>query len=178
VTLQLVGPYNIANALAAAACAYGLGIDNEALAAGLAAGFLSLPAEWAVTLRWVGFGLFVPFAVRRRSLLVWTFFAMLAGAGLGMLIERLAYRPLRGAATLNVLITAIGVSLLLENTGQQVFGATPRPFPELFPTHTYTVGGLYISSSQLVVIGVTLVLLIAVHIAVALSMGTFSWRIH
>jgi len=53
-------------------------------AAGLAAGFLPLPAEWAVTLRWVGFGLFVPFAVRRRSLLVWTFFAMLAGAELGV----------------------------------------------------------------------------------------------
>jgi proton glutamate symport protein len=53
-------------------------------AAGLAAGFFSLPAELAVTLRWVSFGLFVPFAVRRRSLLVWTFFAMLAGAELGV----------------------------------------------------------------------------------------------
>jgi proton glutamate symport protein len=40
-------------------------------------------AELGVALRWVGFGLFVPFAWRRRSLLVWTFFAMLAGAELG-----------------------------------------------------------------------------------------------
>ena len=53
-------------------------------AAGLAGGFFPLPAEWAVTLRWVGFGLFVPFAGHRRSLLVWTFFAMLAGAELGV----------------------------------------------------------------------------------------------
>ena len=53
-------------------------------AAGLAAGFFPAPAELAVTLRWVSFGLFVPFAVRRRSLLVWTFFAMLAGAELGV----------------------------------------------------------------------------------------------
>ncbi|MSU68838.1 MAG: branched-chain amino acid ABC transporter permease, partial [Opitutaceae bacterium] len=44
--------------------------------------------------------------------------AMLGCALLGMIIERLAYRPLRGAATLNVLITAIGVSLLLEYSGQ------------------------------------------------------------
>src|SRR5471032_44460 len=44
--------------------------------------------------------------------------AMIGCAALGILIERLAYRPLRGAATLNVLITAIGVSLLLENLGQ------------------------------------------------------------
>jgi len=52
--------------------------------AGLLAGFLSLPAELAVALRWVGFGLFVPIALRRRSLLVWTFFAMLVGAELGV----------------------------------------------------------------------------------------------
>jgi branched-chain amino acid transport system permease protein len=51
----------------------------------------------------------------------------------GMTIERLAYRPLRGAATLNVLITAIGVSLLLEYSGQVFFGATPRTFPRGLP---------------------------------------------
>jgi proton glutamate symport protein len=48
------------------------------------ASFLHVPAEYAVALRWLGFGLFVPFAVRRRSLLLWTFFAMLAGAELGV----------------------------------------------------------------------------------------------
>jgi proton glutamate symport protein len=53
-------------------------------AAGLAAAFFPIPAEWAIALRWAGFGLFVPFALRRRSLLVWTFFAMLAGAELGV----------------------------------------------------------------------------------------------
>src|SRR5262250_2611459 len=48
--------------------------------------------------------------------------AMLICAILGVVIERLAYRPLREHSKLNVLITAIGVSLLLENTGQFVFG--------------------------------------------------------
>ena len=99
--------------------------------------------------------------------------AMLACAALGVLIERFAYRPLRGSATLNVLITAIGVSLLLENTGQQVCGATPRPFPELFPVRTYSLGGVFISSNQLVVIGLTLVLLFALrHVVLRTKIGT------
>ena len=98
--------------------------------------------------------------------------SMAVCAALGVLIERFAYRPLRGSATLNVLITAIGVSLLLENVGQQVFGATPRPFPELVPVRTYNLGGIFISSNQLVVIGVTLVLLFALrHIVMRTKIG-------
>jgi len=92
--------------------------------------------------------------------------AMAVCAVLGVVIERLAYRPLRGAATLNVLITAIGVSLLLQNLGQFFFGATPRPFPELFPATTFVCGGVYVSSNQLVVIGVTLGLLFALRFIV------------
>ncbi|MGD0736638.1 MAG: dicarboxylate/amino acid:cation symporter [Terracidiphilus sp.] len=53
-------------------------------ASGIAAGFLHAPAQLAVALRWIAFGLFVPYAVHRRSLLLWTFFAMLAGAELGI----------------------------------------------------------------------------------------------
>jgi branched-chain amino acid transport system permease protein len=92
--------------------------------------------------------------------------AMALCAVLGVVIERFAYRPLRGAPTLNVLITAIGMSLLLENLGQHFFGATPRAFPELFPVRTFDVGGVYFSSSQLVVIVVTVVLLFALRFVV------------
>jgi proton glutamate symport protein len=53
-------------------------------AAGLLANLLHVQAELGVALRWSGLGLFVPYAWRRRSLLVWTFFAMLAGAELGV----------------------------------------------------------------------------------------------
>jgi proton glutamate symport protein len=52
--------------------------------AGLVAGLIYPHAEFAAVLRWTGLGLFIPFAARRRSLLVWTFFAMLAGAELGV----------------------------------------------------------------------------------------------
>ncbi len=78
--------------------------------------------------------------------------SMVGCAILGMTIERLAYRRLRGAATLNVLITAIGVSLLLESGGQVFFGAAPRTFPAIFPSANFEVGGLIISTNQLAVI--------------------------
>jgi branched-chain amino acid transport system permease protein len=92
--------------------------------------------------------------------------AMLGCALLGMTIERLAYRRLRGGPTLNVLITAIGVSLLLESSGQVFFGAEPRTFPSVFPAKAFAFGGLVISSNQLVVIAVTLLLVVALQFIV------------
>ncbi len=92
--------------------------------------------------------------------------SMLGCAVLGMTIERLAYRPLRGAPTLNVLITAIGVSLLLEYSGQVFFGAAPRTFPAIFPVKNFSVGGLVISSNQLVVILVAVLLMIGLQFIV------------
>ena len=85
--------------------------------------------------------------------------SMIACAVLGVLIEKLAYRPLRNRSTLTVLITAIGVSLLLQNLGQAIFGPNPKAYPELFPTKTIVLGGVTISSTQIVVLGVTAVLL-------------------
>jgi branched-chain amino acid transport system permease protein len=91
--------------------------------------------------------------------LVVLFAAMGVCALLGVLIERFAYRPLRGAPTLNVLITAIGMSLLLEYGVQLLFGSTPRHFPAVFPSTQIQIGDLTLSSNQLIVIGVALVLL-------------------
>jgi branched-chain amino acid transport system permease protein len=61
--------------------------------------------------------------------------SMVACGLLGFTIERLAYRPLRAAPRINVLITAIGVSLLLENAGQLDFllGTQPEAMPTLLP---------------------------------------------
>lgn len=92
--------------------------------------------------------------------------AMVGCAILGIVIERLAYRPLRSGSTLNVLITAIGVSLLLEYSGQVFFGAAPRTFPEIFPSHMFRVGGLVVSSNQVAVIVVTAILIVALQLIV------------
>ena len=99
--------------------------------------------------------------------------AMLICAVLGVVIERVAYRPLRRRPKLAVLITAIGISLFLENTGQLVFGATPKKFPEIIPVYpVLKFGGLSITSSQLIVLGVTLLLLVALrHIVLKTRMG-------
>jgi branched-chain amino acid transport system permease protein len=88
---------------------------------------------------------------------------MLACALLGMVIEKLAYRPLRNRSTLTVLITAIGVSLLLQAGGQKVFGANPKAFPNVFPQSQVNFAGLTISSSQVVVLIVAFILLAALH---------------
>jgi branched-chain amino acid transport system permease protein len=92
--------------------------------------------------------------------------AMLGCAVLGMTIERLAYRRLRSGPTLNVLITAIGVSLLLESSGQVFFGAEPRTFPAVFPAKDFAFAGLVISTNQLLVIAVALLLVGALQFIV------------
>ena len=82
-------------------------------------------------------------------------------AGIGMLIELLAYRPLRNRPKLTVLITAIGVSLFIEFTAQHkaVFGAATRPFPTLLPASNLHLSGLTISSTDIVVVIITVILL-------------------
>ena len=94
--------------------------------------------------------------------------AMLVCAIIGVVIEWLAYRPLRNRPRLTVLITAIGVSLFIEYTCQHkaVFGAAPRAFPKLLPDQNIGFGGLVFSSTQLVVLVVTLILLAALRFLV------------
>jgi branched-chain amino acid transport system permease protein len=89
--------------------------------------------------------------------------AMAVCALIGMLIEFLAYRPLRNRPKLTVLITAIGVSLFIEYTCQHpaVFGAAPRAFPKLIPFTTWQIGGLVLDSSQVIVFVTTALLLVA-----------------
>jgi branched-chain amino acid transport system permease protein len=99
--------------------------------------------------------------------------AMVVCALLGIAIERFAYRPLRRAPTLNVLITAIGVSLLLEYSGQVFFGAAPRTFPAVFPTRYFALDGVVISSNQIFVIAVSIVLMVVLQLIVFRTrMGT------
>ncbi len=82
-------------------------------------------------------------------------------AVIGMLIEFLAYRPLRQRPKLTVLITAIGVSLFIEFTCQHraVFGANTKPFPRLLPEQKFDFGAVSMQSNDLVVLLVTALLL-------------------
>lgn len=82
-------------------------------------------------------------------------------AMIGILIEFLAYRPLRKRPKLTVLITAIGVSLFIEFTCQHkaVFGSATRPFPNLLPIRDFQFAGLMVNSNDLVVLATTVILL-------------------
>lgn len=86
--------------------------------------------------------------------------SMIVCSCLGMTIERLAYKPLRKSSRLAALITAIGVSLFLENGGQLVFGADPKFFPQLIEgQEIWSKSGIVISNLQLIVLVASLTLM-------------------
>jgi branched-chain amino acid transport system permease protein len=83
--------------------------------------------------------------------------AMVVCGVLGFLIERVAYRPLRNAPRIASLITAIGISFLLEYGGQLVFGPDPKFFPTLLEKKLINIGGVVTTNYQLIVLVVALV---------------------
>lgn len=91
-------------------------------------------------------------------------FAILMGiavcAALGVLIERLAYKPLRQAPPLSVLITAIGVSYLLQNLSLLIFGSEQKAFPTLFTLPPVAIGGVVIDGITLATLVVTALIMI------------------
>ncbi|EHF04351.1 hypothetical protein HMPREF1020_03680 [Clostridium sp. 7_3_54FAA] len=86
---------------------------------------------------------------------------------LGVTIEKVAYRPLRGASPLAVLITAIGVSYLLQNVALLIFGSNARQF-----TSVVTLPALKLAGGKLSISGVTIVTIITCVI-IMLALTTF-----
>ena len=93
--------------------------------------------------------------------------AMGLSALLGVLIERFAYQPLRSAPRLAPLITAIGVSFLLQNIVMLVFGPTDKSFPELMKIKNLTFGPVVVTNLQLVIAGTSVALMLALHLFVS-----------
>lgn len=95
------------------------------------------------------------------ALLVTLACAMVGCAIAGFLIERLAYRRLRKSPRINLLITAVGVSLFLEFSGQLVFGSDPKFFPQVYQSSaTINIGeDLNINPMQLIVLFTALTLM-------------------
>jgi branched-chain amino acid transport system permease protein len=90
--------------------------------------------------------------------------SMAACALVGILMERLAYRPVRKASRLTLLIIAIGVSLLIENAGQLLFGADPKFFPQLIPESHIKMGGLMLTNQQVIVLFTAVILMILLNL--------------
>ena len=86
--------------------------------------------------------------------------AMLGSAFLGVVIEYLAYRPLRKSTRIAALITAIGVSFLLE------YGMDTRAFPQAIHTVKYNLGPITITNVQLIILGIALLLMLTLQFIV------------
>ena len=85
--------------------------------------------------------------------------SMVLTACLGMLVERIAYKPLRHAPRISLLITAIGVSFFLEYTSMYFVTPTPRTFPEVMPNISFNLGGFIINGQQLLILSITIILM-------------------
>lgn len=108
----------------------------------------------------------LPAFSRHPRLLLILSIAMAICAFIGMIIERFAYRPLRDSPRLNALITAMGVSMLIQAIGQLPFfmGPSPRFFPELLPNTTLlSMGGVSLNSLQALTLGTSIALMIGLH---------------
>lgn len=91
-----------------------------------------------------------------------TFIGAMASCGaLGVGIERVAYRPLRSASRLGPLISALGVSLFIQNAVMLLLGARPRAFPQLIPKQLYHMAGAVFTNVQVIILLASLFLMLA-----------------
>jgi branched-chain amino acid transport system permease protein len=93
--------------------------------------------------------------------------SMLLCGIVGVLIERLAYRRLRNAPRLAPLITAIGMSFILENVMQLWKGPSPVPLPDFFPNPALDLGGVSISAKSVLVIFLALVMMVSLQLFIS-----------
>ncbi len=87
-------------------------------------------------------------------------FGVIICAALGMLIERLAYKPLRQAPSLSILITAIGVSYLLQNLALMIFGSEQKAYPTFAGVKSFMILGVKVDSITLLTLAVTALIMI------------------
>jgi branched-chain amino acid transport system permease protein len=96
--------------------------------------------------------------------------AMLAGMAatgvLGVVIERVAYQPLLNKPRLAILISALGVSLALEEGARIQFGAGFSSYPSVLPTTGFSIGGAYASYAQVGIFVLSVLMMLALHLFV------------
>jgi branched-chain amino acid transport system permease protein len=90
----------------------------------------------------------------------------LAMAIVGIILERVAYRPLREAPRLSAVVSALGASLVIQNGIMLVWGPRMRIFPELVPQVYWDFGGVVISLIQVIILVLSLVLMVALYLFV------------
>jgi branched-chain amino acid transport system permease protein len=92
--------------------------------------------------------------------------AMLATSLLGMIVERVGYRPLRNAPRASAAITGLMIGIILETGNLRLFGAARRNFPALIETRSYQLGGVSITNTRIIIVLVSVLLMLALHLVV------------
>jgi len=95
-------------------------------------------------------------------------------AVVGVLLERLAYRPLRTAPRLSAVVSALGAGLVIQNAIMLIWGPNMKIFPsDLFPSTVYEFNGVVVTFTQLMILGLSSVLMIALYLFInKTKMGT------
>src|SRR5262245_30805825 len=78
---------------------------------------------------------------------------------IGYAMERMAYRPLRGAPRLAPLITAIGISIILQHFAMMIWSRNPLAFPQVIRVESYHIGGATITSVQIGIVAISIVMM-------------------
>jgi len=84
----------------------------------------------------------------------------------GMVVERIGYRPLRDAPRASAAITGLMIGIILETGNLALLGARRVSFPSLIETATYNVSGVYITNKKIMIVGVSLMFMLALHLFV------------
>ena len=92
--------------------------------------------------------------------------AMVVCGVLGVVIERIAYKPLRHATRIAALITAIGVSYFLEYSTQKIMGPGVKTYPSVLSNQTFHVFGIQIQMQQIYILAITIILMLALQFIV------------
>ncbi|MCD2502921.1 branched-chain amino acid ABC transporter permease [Clostridium sp. NSJ-145] len=102
----------------------------------------------------------------KLSLIPTLLISMLGAALVGVIVEKVAYKPLRNSPRITLLITAIGVSLLLQNGMRLLMGPSPKAFPKLLSKEVIKIGALSIETSKILMLAVSIVLVLLLQIIV------------
>jgi branched-chain amino acid transport system permease protein len=89
--------------------------------------------------------------------------AMVATGVVGLVLERLVIRPTRGTYILTPFIATSGVSIVLQNGAQRIFGPDPVRIPSVIPAHTFAVSGVLVTSMQLTTVLTAVVIMLALR---------------
>jgi branched-chain amino acid transport system permease protein len=90
-------------------------------------------------------------------------FSMFLTAIIGMLVERIGYRPLRDAPRASAAITGLMIGIILETGNLALLGASRVRFPPLIQTETYDLGGVFVTNKKIMIVVVSLMFMLALH---------------